>query len=54
MDFWRFLVTAISLVVVSKFVIDTIKVYIQCNSKRRHKYESDDEIDRIIDRTDDR
>lgn len=43
MDFWRFLVTSISLVVVSKFIFDTIKVYIQCNSK--HKKEYDDDTD---------
>lgn len=43
MDFWRYLVTAISLVVVSKFILDTVKVYIQCNSKNKKRY--DDDID---------
>lgn len=42
MDFLRFLVTSVSLVVVSKFVLDTIKVYIQCNAKNRKRYDDDD------------
>ena len=42
MDFLRFLVTSVSLVVVSKFVLDTIKVYIECNAKNRKRYDDDD------------
>ena len=50
MDFWRFLVTSISLVVVSKFILDTVKVYIQCNSKNRKRYDDDidDDSDDIV------
>lgn len=45
MDFLRFLVTSVSLVIVSKFVLDTVKVYIQCNSKNRKRYDDDDSDD---------
>ena len=45
MDFWRFLVTAISLVIVSKFILDTVSVYIQCNSKNNKRYDDDSDDD---------
>ena len=44
MDFLRFLVTSASFVIVSKFVLDTVKVYIQCNSKNKKTLDDADDV----------